>query len=190
PLPGVTPPTTLVPYSRHCLAWNVPSRPVMPWTMTRVLRSHQIAIDGHLLRRRDHLLRRVPHAVRGDQRQARLGEDLLAQVDVRPFEADDDGDGQSDLARRADHALGDAVAAHDPAEDVDEDRFHVLVAEDDAERVGYLFGAGAAADVEEVRGLAAGQLDDVHGGHGQPRAVDHAADGAVELDVVQPELRG
>ena len=32
PLPGVTPPTTLVPYACACLAWNVPSRPVMPWT--------------------------------------------------------------------------------------------------------------------------------------------------------------
>ena len=30
PLPGVTPPTTVVPYAAACLAWNVPSRPVRP----------------------------------------------------------------------------------------------------------------------------------------------------------------
>src|SRR6266566_4747372 len=36
PLPGVTPPTIFVPYSAQALAWNVPSRPVIPCTMTRV----------------------------------------------------------------------------------------------------------------------------------------------------------
>ncbi len=30
PLPGVTPATTCVPYSRQARAWNVPSRPVRP----------------------------------------------------------------------------------------------------------------------------------------------------------------
>ena len=35
PFPGVTPPTTLVPYSIIWLAWNVPSEPVNPWTMMR-----------------------------------------------------------------------------------------------------------------------------------------------------------
>ena len=48
----------------------------------------------------------------------------------------------------------------------------------------------AAADVEEVGGLAALELDDVHGGHGEAGAVDHAADGAVELHVREPEPRG
>ena len=33
PFPGVTPPTTLVPYSIICPAWNVPSLPVKPWTI-------------------------------------------------------------------------------------------------------------------------------------------------------------
>ena len=37
---------------------------------------------------------------------------------------------------------------------------------------------------------AAGVLDDVHGGHGEAGAVDHAGDGAVELDVVEAELGG
>ena len=34
PLPGVTPPTTLVPYSIICEAWKVPSVPVKPCTRT------------------------------------------------------------------------------------------------------------------------------------------------------------
>ena len=33
PLPGVTPPTTCVPYSIICPAWKVPSLPVKPWTI-------------------------------------------------------------------------------------------------------------------------------------------------------------
>src|SRR3954453_11568834 len=36
PLPGVTPPTIFVPYSRHPLVWNAPAAPVMPWVMTFV----------------------------------------------------------------------------------------------------------------------------------------------------------
>ena len=60
----------------------------------------------------------------------------------------------------------------------------------DAEGVLDLLRRGAAAHVEEVGGLAARELDDVHGGHGEARAVDHAADAAVELDVVEAVLRG
>ena len=47
-----------------------------------------------------------------------------------------------------------------------------------------------AADVEEVGRLRAVELDDVHRRHRQAGAVDHAADLAVELDVVEVELRG
>src|SRR5919199_2607797 len=39
PLPGVTPPTTFVPYSTICFVWNVPSLPVMPCTTSRVFLS-------------------------------------------------------------------------------------------------------------------------------------------------------
>src|SRR6266404_2701935 len=44
PLPGVTPPTTWVPYSLHRSAWKVPSRPVIPCTTTRVPRSTRMLI--------------------------------------------------------------------------------------------------------------------------------------------------
>ncbi len=35
PLPGVTPPTTLVPNDMASSAWNVACWPVNPWMMTR-----------------------------------------------------------------------------------------------------------------------------------------------------------
>src|SRR3546814_1208948 len=79
------------------------------------------------------------------------------------------------------HALGDDVAAHDAAEDVHQDAFDVGVREDDLEGRGDALLGGAAADVQEVRRLAAIELDDVHGRHGEPGAVHHAADIAVEL---------
>ena len=84
---------------------------------------------------------------------------------------------------------GQHVAAQDAAEDVDQHGLDVGVRHQDAEGVLDLLGVGAAADVEEVGRLAARQLDDVHRRHGQAGAVDHAADGAVEADVVQRELR-
>src|SRR2546422_4923316 len=45
PFPGVTPPTIWVPYSAQVLAWNVPSRPVRPCTMTRVDLSTRMLIS-------------------------------------------------------------------------------------------------------------------------------------------------
>ncbi len=95
----------------------------------------------------------------------------------------------ADVFHRGDDAFGDQVAAHDAAEDVDQHGFDIVVAEDELERFGDPLGGGSAADVEEVGRLAAGEFDDVHGGHGQPGAVDHAADAAVQRDVVQAVLR-
>ena len=86
------------------------------------------------------------------------------------------------LAARLDQPARDLVAAGDPAEDVDEDRVDLGVGEDQAHRRRDLVGPRAAADVEEVGRLAAGPLDEVHRGHRQAGAVDHAADRAVELD--------
>ena len=49
---------------------------------------------------------------------------------------------------------------------------------------------GAAADVEEVGGLPAVELDDVHGRHGEAGAVHHAADSAVERHIGEIVFRG
>ena len=91
---------------------------------------------------------------------------------------------------RLDHALGDPVAAVDAGEDVDQDRLDVLVHGHEPERLGDPLGRGAAADVEEVGGLAAGELDHVHGRHGEPGAVDDAADVALQPDIGQAAVGG
>ena len=63
------------------------------------------------------------------------------------------------------------------------------IGDDDLERRRHFLLAGAAADVEEVGGLAAIELDDVHRRHGEAGAVHHAADLAVELDVGEVVFR-
>src|SRR5207244_9089560 len=52
PFPGVTPPTIWVPYSAQALAWNVPSRPVRPCTMTRVDLSTRMLMSVYVSRLR------------------------------------------------------------------------------------------------------------------------------------------
>src|SRR6478735_1758348 len=53
--PGVTPPTTGVPYSTICVVWNEPSLPVIPCTrtrdaeLTRMLNTHPCPTGGTVL---------------------------------------------------------------------------------------------------------------------------------------------
>src|SRR5690606_7475723 len=133
---------------------------------------------------------RFGHGVGADDGQPRVGQHLLAQFFVGALHADHQRHVQVDRLARGDHAFGDDVAAHDAAKNVDQNGLHALVLEHDLEGFGDFLGRGAAADVQEVGGLAAEQLDGVHGGHGQAGAVDQAADVAVELDVGQIELAG
>src|SRR5262245_55781898 len=216
PLPGVTPPTTFVPYSLQRRAWNVPSRPVIPWTTTRVSRPTRMLMGsdfdlstiwpceglthlgvvwksksdpGRSGGEGDDLLSAVAHVGGAREVEPRLGQHLLAELDVRPFHPHDDGHPDAELLDGRDQASCQPVAAEDPAEHVDEDGLHARIAREDPEGALDLLGRRAAAHVEEVRGGAAGELHDVHRRHGEPGAVDHAADGAVELDVVQPLLR-
>src|SRR5205823_11254222 len=93
-------------------------------------------------------------------------------------------------APRLDDPASDLVAARDAPEDVDQDGLDVRVVEDDPKRRGHLVRLGPATDVQEVGRLAACELDEVHGGHGQPGAVDHAADASVELDEVDARQPG
>ncbi len=82
------------------------------------------------------------------------------------------------------------VDAKDAAEDIDQDRFHLRIGDQDAKGVLDLLGARAAAHVEKVRGSSARVMDDVHRRHRETGAVHHAADASVELDVVQGEPGG
>jgi len=54
----------------------------------------------------------------------------------------------------------------------------------------YLLYRGAAADIEEVGGLASPVLDKVQGGHRQAGAVHQTANVPLHLDVAQIELTG
>ncbi len=115
------------------------------------------------------LLRRLAHRVGGREVQAAVLQHLLALLDVGAFHPDDDRDRDAELLDRGDDAFGEHVAAQDAAEDVDQDGLDALVGHQDLEGVPDLLGVGAAADVEEVRRLAARQLDDVHRRHREAR---------------------
>src|SRR5688572_20076265 len=154
-----------------------------------------VLVDQHchgsgLLHRFDNLFGGVRQIVGAEDRQAGLRQYLLAQLHIGAFEADHQRHVKADLLRRRDHALRDHVAAHDAAKDVHQDPFNVGVGEDDLERSGDALLGGAAADIEEVGRRAAIKLDDVHGRHGKAGAVHHAADVAVELDVIEVVLAG
>src|ERR1700761_7582556 len=92
---------------------------------------------------------------------------------------------KSNLAHGSGDAFGNDVALHDAAEDVDQDALHIGIGGDDLEGGRNLLLAGAAADIEEVRRRHAVELDDVHRRHRKARAIDHAADGAIERDIVE-----
>ena len=135
----------------------------------------------------------VEHRRFADQlrrRDSGVEDDLATLLGVGAVETDDDRCPQLDSAKALDDAVGDLLAPCDSAEDVDEDRAHVLVVVDHIERCGHHVGARPAADVEEVGGLAAHLIDDVERAHRQPGAVGDDAHRAVEADVLQILLLG
>jgi len=74
--------------------------------------------------------------------------------------------------------------------DVDKDGLYLLLGEDNLKRLLDGSGGRASSDVEEVGGVAAVELEDVHRRHGEAGAVDEAANVAVELDEVEAVLGG
>src|ERR1700682_2688252 len=106
--------------------WNWPVLPVMPWVMTFVsLPTRMLMASGSLFAgdRGDNLLRRIGHVVGGDDRQPGCPKHLLAEIFVGALHAHDERDAKLDLRYRGDHSFRDGVAAHDPAEDIDQDAF-------------------------------------------------------------------
>eukprot|EP00760_Papus_ankaliazontas_P005597 PhM_4_TR12668/c0_g1_i1/m.74664 len=122
--------------------------------------------------------------------QARLRNDLAALLRVRTGQTHHQRHAQRNLRARVHDALRDRIALHNAAEDVHEDALNLRVALNDLDGGRDLVGLGTAADVEEVRGAAAVQRDDVHRRHREPGAVDETADVAVEPDVVEVPLGG
>ena len=150
--------------------------------------------DAHLARASgelDGLLRRIEHGGLHLQLVGQVGfEDLATLVGVGAVEADHDRGVDLHPLERLHDPVGDLFTLGDAAEDVDEDRAHVGVADDDAQRTGHHVGVGAAPDVEEVRRAATDLVDDVDGAHREPGTVRDHADRAVEPDVLQALLVG
>src|SRR5580692_4917831 len=166
-LRGLVPPTTLVPAASMRAPCLRPSEPVMPWIMTRLWAVRKIAISCPLRGQSCACQFRGP--------LGRVFQDAPALggfVAVAP-----DHDRAVDLlAARGEHAdrgddpVGHRVAGGDPAEDVHEHAAHARVGQHDLQAVGHHLGRGAAADVEEVRGLDAAERlacvgHHVQGGH-------------------------
>src|SRR5919109_5067388 len=131
----------------------------------------------------DDLLRRLSHSFRGNNRQAGIGENFSADLDISPLHPDNQRHANLQFPRRLDNALRKYVTAHDTAEDVNEHAAHARVSQEDAERLSDLFLVGASANVEEIRRFAAAEFDNIHGRHCQSRAVDHTGDIAVQRDI-------
>ena len=149
PLPGVTPPTILVPYAIACSG------------VERALGAGEaladdlgVAIDQN--RHQDELPTAATTFWAASARSlaaviaGRIVEDLLAELDVGALETDDQRHADVDLARRGDDALGDDVAAHDAAEDVDQHALDLGVGQQQLEGGGHPLLVGAAADVQEI----------------------------------------
>src|SRR3984957_15758170 len=134
PLPGVTPPTTLVPYSAQPLAWKVPSLPVIPCTISRVFSSTNTDIDcsrsfgrGLLFGCSDGLVRRVLHGLSNNEVETRILQDFSSLLHVGAFQAKNDRNLHIGFLGSFHHALSQSVDAQNAAEDVDEHALHVLV---------------------------------------------------------------
>lgn len=109
---------------------------------------------------------------------------------VGTLETGNDGDLEVEGLDGVDQASSNQVATDDTTEDVDEDGGDLGVAGDELESLLDGSGSGTTTNVKEVSGLAAVQLDDVHGGHGKTGTVDKAANITIELDEVQVGLSG
>src|SRR5450759_110121 len=82
------------------------------------------------------------------------------------------------------------VATRDTAKDVDQDGLDVGIVEDQLDGTADRFVSGTAAHIQEVGRLAAVMLHEIHRGHRQTGAIDHAADSAVQPNEVDAELSG
>src|SRR5581483_2608986 len=184
PRPGVTPATTLVPYARICSAWKPPSRPVMPWTRSRVSRSTRIAI----LRRRLLFSREADRGASGllriaDRDQAGALQQGQPLGGAGAGHADDDRDLHLDAPGRLEHAARYLFAAAEATEDVDQDDLYVAIEEHDLQRLAHQVRLGATANVQEIGGPAAVAGHHVQRAHHQSGAVADDAHVAIQVDV-------
>src|SRR5580658_5439949 len=136
PLPGVTPQTTPVPYSAAPFAWNVPSLPVIPCTISRVFLSTRTAmLCPHLCCRGNHEVRCFFHCFSNLKIQSRLGENFAAFLNVCSFKPEHNRYLHAQLARRRHNACSQPVDAQNAAKNIDEDCLHMGIGEQNLERM-------------------------------------------------------
>merc|ERR1719150_1772210 len=124
--------------------------------------------------------------IRGrDDLEARVCDDLLGIVDIRPLQPYDQRDLELDALAGIDDAVGDRGAVHDAAKHIHQDGFHPLVFSDDAESLPHLIFLDIATHIEEVGRLSTVELDNVHGRHGQPSTIHQASNIAIQLHIVE-----
>src|SRR5258708_13999147 len=87
-----------------------------------------------------------------------------------------------------DDPLGDDVTFHDPAEDIHQDRLHVLIRNEDLKRLCYLRFTRSASYIQEVSWFSSCVLDDIHRSHRQPGAVHETGDVTVQADVTKTKF--
>src|SRR5437773_2475377 len=78
--------------------------------------------------------------------------------------------------RPVNNSLCDHVALHDSAKNIDQNRPHLFVCDQNLESFRHLLFRGTATDVEKIGGTTAVKLDDVHCRHSQACAVNETAD--------------
>ena len=108
------------------------------------------AIDGG-----DNFLGRIRHVVRGNYGKARGLQRLSAQLLVCAFHAHHQGNTELHFFGRRDHAFSDRVAAHDSAENVDQNSLDRGILQHQLECFSHLLRRRTAADVQKIRGLRA-----------------------------------
>src|SRR5690606_15395035 len=111
----------------------------------------------------NNLLSCIRQTFRCNNIQAAISQFLRADFGVVAFQTNDNRDVNPHFRYRADDTVSDQVATYDTAEDVNQNRFNIVVREDDFERFGHALFGRTAANVEEVSRFAAVQLNDVHG---------------------------
>ena len=179
PLPGVTPATSGVPYSSIARLWNSPSRPVIPWTTSRVSRPIR------MLTRRPSPPR--PPWSAASSRLAAVtklaaSSSSAASAALVPTIRTTIGTSRSCWARASIRPRATSSPRVMPPKMFT--RIALTLVSSRIRRIAAATRSALAPPPmsRKFARLAAGPVHEVHRRHREPRAVDHAADVAVELD--------
>src|SRR5690606_39365176 len=112
--------------------------------------------------------------------EARVTQDLFTCFDVGPLKTNNKRNGETQFLGCRYNALGNHVALHDPAKDINENALYLVGGENHLKGFGHhLFGC-ATTHIKEVSWLPSIVFDDIHGAHGKSGAIDQAANIAIQ----------